>query len=243
MGTNADRWERRPVLAAITGPSRAGLDWIRRHLARHPLVACPESASRFWETAYGVSKGIRGKHWSQAFFGISGRIRCDVDPSMAALPSWKWGAVAAHHPSIRVLYVARNPIDLSWEALKAACEGHADAAVQAAEALDGADLGYRLRSQADYATHLAVLRGQLARSQVMVLSFEDLVADRQGTLDRIFRDVLRISPRPVIADNSPLNPPIDSLLPDEPPSVIAARLHELHRDQVESFAQLLPRAG
>lgn len=242
----AERWERRPVLAAVMGPPHAGLPWLRRHLARHPLLAVPAEASGFWTCAYPTA---RPDHWGQAFAGLRGRIRVDVDEGLATLPHWKSGALAAAHPKIRLLYVLRNPVARSWDALRAFHARHGDElrlgdglgwigeVLRTPDEFRGHDLG--LLRDADYAGSIRRWSYALTVDRINPFFFEDLAEDPANALRVVFSQFLGVGPMSVLADAGPPPGHLDCGLPPEPPPAIAERLAGLHRRQVRDLESLL----
>lgn len=244
----AERWEGRPVSAAVIGPTRAGLPWLRRHLARHPTLAVPPEPSGFWSHVYGVDPAARPGHWAREFAGLRGRLRVAVDEGLAALPAWALGAMAAAHPGLRVLYVMRDPAARSWDALRAFHARHGDdlglgdglgwvdEALRTPDEFRGRDLG--LLRDADYAGHVRRWAYGLPADRIFPCFFEDIAAAPAAALWATFSEFLKVGPGGVEVDGGPPPGHLESPLPAEAPPAVAERLASLHRRQVRELAAI-----
>lgn len=249
MGKASEAWLRRPVSALVIGPPNAGVDWVRRHLARHPHLSVPGTPSGFWSHLYGVDPLVRPAHWSRAFIGLEGKARGECDESLAALPHRKVGALAAANPRIRVAFIARDPASRSWDALRAFHARHGgelnlggglgwiDEALARPDDFRGRPLD--LMRDGDYAGTLRRWASYLNADQLGLYRYDDLVAVPGLFLGEVLAKTFRVDPGLVDEDDGPAPGFVESTLPETPPPAIRARLEAMHRRQVREVEELL----
>lgn len=91
------------------GAQKAGTTWLHSNLSAHPDIAFPEGKEvHFWD-----SRRDLGIEWYKERFSGSA-IEGDITPAYAVLDPATIREVASHYPSIRIIYLIRNPIDRAW---------------------------------------------------------------------------------------------------------------------------------
>lgn len=228
------------VHAVITGPPCCGVPWIRRYLAKHPMLAVPDPSSGFWDRTYGAHEGCRPEHWGQAFFGLGGRRNVECCESIASLPSSRIGVIAAHNPGIRFGVVVRDPVARSWDSLR---EFHA----RFGEELGlGSGLGWvddvvhrrvpqgpDLLAEGDYVGLLRRLEHHVSDKRIYVFHYDELELMPAETLDWLATIVGHTGSMGWDTDLESTPGEVDSELPSEPPPRVKELLVDLHRRQVE----------
>ncbi|MGE0717901.1 MAG: sulfotransferase [Alphaproteobacteria bacterium] len=170
------------------GAQKAGTSWLFEMLSGHPEIAFPAGKEvHFWDWNVG-----RGVDWYRALFaGAPAAAKLgDVTPGYAVLPPEVIAAARAAMPGARLVFIARDPVERAWSAALMILRWGLMYPEEASDAwfLDVFRSGQSLH-RGDYA---ACVEGWLAhypRDQLLILLYDDLVADPAGTLRAACRHV------------------------------------------------------
>lgn len=167
--------------AFLMGVSKAASTWIYRCLGEHPRVFVPRSDSlRFFDLHYDQGIEAYERHFDAA---APGQIRVDPSPTYLRSPVAA-ERIARHYPDARFVVSLRNPIDRAfsqyWHEKK---QGRLDYGFD--DAIEHLLLFPWLVEHGFYATHLEALWRHFPREQVMVVLYDDLVAEPRRFLDGV----------------------------------------------------------
>ncbi|MCC7276142.1 MAG: sulfotransferase [Alphaproteobacteria bacterium] len=222
------------------GAQKAGTSWLFEMLSHHPGIAFPAGKEvHFWDW-----NADRGVDWYRARFAGAPADRKvgDVTPGYAVLPAETVAAVHAALPEVRLVFIARNPVERAWSAALMLLRWGLMYPEEASDAwfLDVFRSGQSL-GRGDYAACLATWLGAYSRDRLLILLHEDLCADPAGSLRRVCAhigvdpavvdgwDRARLAERVNAGEGTPLRP---SLL---------APLRALYAPRIDAFARLIGR--
>ena len=193
----------------IGGAPRSGTTWLYYLLDRHPQIAMakpPRPEPKFFLVDELYRQGVEyySKRW---FEGIpAGKMAGEKSTNYledAAVAE----RIRAAVPRAKLIFILRNPVDRAysnyrWSRMNG-MESEEFAAALALESERERNLSPELRfsrphayfSRGLYADHLQRFFSAFPREQVLVLRFEDCVADGPGAAKRVHR-FLGVAPRP-----------------------------------------------
>jgi hypothetical protein len=94
------------------GAQKSGTTWLHRMLAAHPDIGLPEGKElHFWDKRWPSEDPDR---YDAVFERIPNRLRGEITPAYAALPPDTIAFIHSRYPSLRVLYVLRDPVARAW---------------------------------------------------------------------------------------------------------------------------------
>lgn len=233
----------------IAGAPRSGTTWLYRLLECHPEVALAQPARpepKFFLVDEEYEKGL--EHYAARF----SHARSDQtvgEKSTNYMESASAAARAAQAlPAARVLFCLREPADRAWSNWRWSRQNgledlpFAEALVREPEreaAYAGGCRYARPHSYASRGRYADLLRPWLARfpaSQVLVLRFEDVMAEGRDAATAVHR-FLGVEPRPEDADGlGKVNPADELARPAEILEALRTRFEQPNRE----LAQLLP---
>jgi len=157
------------------GPARTGTTWLHEVLA--PVAGLPYIK----ETHFFSMRYRRGVKWYASFF----RDHDELKPLGEICPYFGFSdvpeRVRLHIPECKVFITFRDPVERAYSHYKLArrcgltSAGFEQALVERPEILESSR----------YSTHLRRWHHILGRNRILVMTYEDLVADRQGFVDNI----------------------------------------------------------
>lgn len=156
------------------GAQKSGTSWLYEALSKHPSIGFPGGKEvHFWDAHR--SKGVA---WYRSLFNAEDRLNGDITPAYAILPPDSIQEVYTHFPSLRLIYLMRNPIDRAWSSARMALRR---AEMQFFEASDQWFIDH-FRSQGsmlrgDYATSLKNWMSVYPRERFHLSRYEQIVAD------------------------------------------------------------------
>lgn len=178
------------------GSQKSGTTWLYEMLRLHPDIGFPRrKETHYWDR----KKRSSTREYSRLF--PQDRISGDITPAYAILPSATIERVHQHNPDARIVYIVRNPIERAWS--------HALMVVQRLQSMaEGVGLGARLQAanspawlfrylfrtkeslqRGDHAVILQNWWSVFPRQQILVLFYEDLLADPRATLQQCARHI------------------------------------------------------
>ena len=170
------------------GAQKTGSTWLYEALSAHERVRFPAGKEvHFWD-----AQRARGLDWYRGLFagGAPGTLCGEITPAYALLPEAIVREVRAAFPTLRVLYVIRDPIARAWSSALMALER---AEMKPGEASDAWFLDH-FRSagslaRGDYETCLRAWRGAYGEEAVLVLRYEQLRDDPLGFVQACCRHI------------------------------------------------------
>jgi hypothetical protein len=182
----------------IIGGQKCGTTSLHNYLAAHPQVAMSERKELDFFTSWGRRRGLG---WYEAQFPQPAQVRGESSPAYAAWPHILGVPEAIHEtvPQAKLIYLVRDPVErIVSEYLHNV--GHGVERRPFAEVV--AEPGFAASpyvAKSRYAMQLERYLELFERSQLLVLTQEELSVDRMNTLRRVFRflgvDESFVSPR------------------------------------------------
>lgn len=222
------------------GAQKAGTTWLFEMLSAHPGMAFPAGKEvHFWD--WNTNRGL---DWYRGLFaGAPADAKVgDVTPGYAVLPREAVAAVHGAMPGARLLFIARNPVERAWSAALMVLRWGLMYEHEASDAwfLDVFRSAQSL-GRGDYAACLENWLSAFPREQLLVLLYDDLVADPTAVLEQACRHV-GADPAPVrhwTADRlgRRVNAGEGTALR---PSLVQP-LRDLYAPRVEAFSRLIGR--
>lgn len=94
------------------GAQKAGTTWLAKMLAMHPDIHIPVKEMHFWDTPPFTPARI--EQYRGRFRGTRKLARGEITPKYAILPPETIDLIQSAIPSLRILYILRNPIERAW---------------------------------------------------------------------------------------------------------------------------------
>lgn len=172
----------------VIGARKSGTSSLWRYMAGHPDVFVPEHEK---EPKYFVEERgwPRGQAWYESLFAAAGaeQARGEFSTDYTVFPLYAGVPARMKEllPDVRLLYVMRNPLDHLRSAYRySRWEGWETRPIREALLLDA-----RYLYECQYALQIEQYLEFFPRSQMLLLTSEDLRARRQETLRSIFEFV------------------------------------------------------
>lgn len=97
------------------GAQKSGTSWLYEALNNHPDISFPAGKEvHFWDAYY-----RNGIDWYHSLFS-EGRCNGDITPAYAILPLDRIREIYHYFPSVRIIYLMRNPIERAWSSARMA---------------------------------------------------------------------------------------------------------------------------
>ena len=171
----------------IIGAMKSGTTTLYRHLSQHPGI----DMSRDKETDFFVAEknAGRGLDWYSAQFTRGEAVRGEASPNYAKRRDFPGvpERMAATCPDVRLIYVLRDPIIRAESQFR-----HSVLIGDLRPDLSdfaGSHEYMHIMDASHYAHQLDAYLQYFERDAVLVLDFDDLVRDPQGTLNRVFTHI------------------------------------------------------
>lgn len=166
----------------IIGAMKCGTTTLYRHLANHPAICM----SRDKETDFFVAEKNwgRGFDWYAAQFSTTGK-RGEASPNYTKSRDFPGVAarIARHCPAVRLIFIVRDPVARAQSQFR---HGVITGALRPDLTDFAASPAYaHLIDASRYARQLDEYLAHFTQAAILVLDFDDLVADAQAVIDRI----------------------------------------------------------
>lgn len=155
------------------GAQKCGTTWLYERLRQHPGIEFPAGKEvHFWNAQH-----ARGIEWYRSMFAdeTAGRKKGEITPAYAMLAPATIREIRDFHPSVRMIYIIRNPIERAWSSALMAL-GRAEMSDE--EASDQWFIDhFRSRGslgRGDYETCLRNWRSVFGDEAILVLQYETL---------------------------------------------------------------------
>lgn len=182
----------------IIGGQKCGTTSLHMYLAAHPQIAMSAEKELNFFTTWGRRAGL---DWYESQFRATAPVRGESSPAYTAWPHHPDVPEAIHRvlPDVRLIYLVRDPVERIFsEYLHKAGHGLESRPLEAVVEDDDFEESPYI-AQSRYAMQLERYLALFERSQLLVLTQEQLLDDRLGTLRTVFRflgvDESFVSPR------------------------------------------------
>ncbi|MFC4276047.1 sulfotransferase [Achromobacter aloeverae] len=217
------------------GAQKSGTTWLYEALRKHPLIDFPGGKEvHFWDH-------YPGKDLQRylGLFGNDDRCNGDITPAYAILPLDTIRKVRTSCPSLKIIYLMRNPIERAWSA--------------ALMALRRAEMTYgeaseqwfvdHFNSQGSLARgdHAACLRNWLSvfpREHVLIARYEEIIGQPVTLLNRVLNHV-GLEEFFTAESRSELSRPVFEGEKRTIPPKLLGVLKSLYREKVDALSTLL----
>lgn len=182
------------------GAQRAGTTWLWVHLRRHPQIWTPRRKElHFFDRTLGNGAEDRLARMRYAAWFLPGRlvgrVVGEVTPAYAVLPDERVALIASWMPSVRIVYLLRDPIERAWSQAAKAFPAWAGQPLE--QAREDALLAFfdlpEVRTRSDYLSAVRTWRRHFPAEQFLAVVSEQLLADPVAQLQNLFA-FLRVDP-------------------------------------------------
>ena len=169
------------------GAQKAGTTWLYTMLAQHPQIGFPAGKEvHFWNRA--ESLDVAWYHKCFAEGGRNGALFGEITPAYAILSPERVRRICDELPSVRLLYLIRNPIERAWSSALMAL-GRAEMTIE--EASDQWFIDhFRSRGslqRGDYERCIRTWRAVYPSEQLLVERYESIATEPRALLGRVAR--------------------------------------------------------
>lgn len=168
------------------GAARAGTTWLWACLRRHPDLYLPEKKElHHWDQHFHASLESYARWFEEA----GSRLPGEVTPGYSVLPRERIRYMRRLMPDVRLILLLRNPVERAWSAMlrrKVKIEGRRLEEIPPAE-IRAHLTADQSRSRGDYETILDNWLAIYPEEQLFIGFFEEIGADPEGLMSRIFR--------------------------------------------------------
>lgn len=101
------------------GAQKAGTTWLYRHLSQHEKITFPAGKEvHFWDLHYD-----RGVEWYCSLFVENGNKKNgEITPAYGHIAVERIRKIHHLNPSLRIIYIVRNPVERAWSSALMALE-------------------------------------------------------------------------------------------------------------------------
>lgn len=174
------------------GAQKAGTTWLYEQLNRHPQLAFPlGKEAHFWNRPHDAAAVADYLDRLAHVNAIAG----EITPAYGMLPVETIREIYSHAPRLRLIYLIRNPIDRAWSSALMALQ-RAEMTIDEASDQWFSDHFHSAgsRKRGDYYSCLQTWRTVFPDEQLLVLRFEQIIAEPEWLLNRCFQH-LGVSPQ------------------------------------------------
>ncbi|MHA6297924.1 sulfotransferase family protein [Devosia sp. CAU 1758] len=169
----------------IIGAMKAGTTTLFRDLVEHPDIFLPQEKEPEILTRHSDDRTRMMKEFASLFAPARhGQLRGEASTAYSKRPDFEGVAECALRvcgPDLKLIYLTRDPIKRAISQYR-----HEYGAGQVSEGIDEALLKHqRYVSYGRYQWQLAPWRETFGEANLLVLSFEDYIVNRQATIDRV----------------------------------------------------------
>ncbi|AOE69165.1 hypothetical protein A7317_19895 [Pseudomonas fluorescens] len=216
------------------GAQKSGTSWLYEVLSKHPSVSFPAGKEvHFWDAHY-----LNGVGWYSSLFSEE-RCNGDITPAYAILPLDRIREVHQYFPSLRIVYLMRNPIERAWSSARMALRR---AEMEFCEASDQWFIDH-FKSQGslqrgDYANCLRNWMSVYPRESFLISRYETIAHDPVGFANRVLSHIglgefFSETHRPELS-----RPVFEGYKSAIRPELLQV-LHRLYADKIDALSELL----
>lgn len=167
------------------GAQKSGTSWLYEVLSKHPSVGFPGGKEvHFWDAHR--SKGVQ---WYSSLFSEE-RCNGDITPAYAILPLESIREVYEYFPSLRIVFLMRNPIERAWSSARMALRR---AEMEFCEASDQWFIDhFKSRGslqRGDYASNLKNWMSVYPRECFLITRYEAIVQEPVALANRVLEHI------------------------------------------------------
>ncbi|WP_193748048.1 glycosyltransferase [Leisingera sp. ANG-DT] len=227
---------KRPVSLMVVGAQKSGTTWVHAQLERQQLAAVAQIKE--------CHHFDRGRMWSlqrylAQFEGLENEGPVvEVAPDYGPMPLWRIRAVRALFPDMKVVFIARNPVERAWSGAK--METAFDRGWSLADVPVRDLAGYlclkRSRRYSDYASQLERWSRVFGRDRLRVFPFEQISSQPQELLEALLSHATDgRSTRPVGETTAQVFPGEDAPVPE----AVRNLLQRIYAPEIDAFGRFL----
>lgn len=216
------------------GAQKCGTTWLYEMLRQHPQIEFPSGKEiHFWDDFRS-----RGIDWYRNLFLGEEKLKGEITPAYATLPSDVIAEVQREFPELRLIFIMRNPIERAWSAAKMML-ARAEMSIDEASDQWFIDL-FRSRgslSRGDYETCLRTWLTHFHRDQILVLRYEKIQNDPINLLSDCCNFIGLKNYKNFLPDNS-----AERIFPTAQLSIrpsLEAALKDLYTQKIQSLSLFL----
>lgn len=219
------------------GAQKAGTTWLYEMLRQHPDIAFPLNKEvHYWDNVY-PHQAVDDYF---AKFQHPTLYEGEITPAYAFLPPATIAEIHRYQPTLKIIYIIRNPIDRAWSSAKMAL-GRAE--MEFYEASDQWFIdhfnskGSLLRG--DYQACLQNWYSVFNKNQLLVISFEEIAASPRGLLLKCcdFLEIKEYSAQQL--DLMHASKPVFSSAEHPLNATLEKHLHYLYQEKIDSLEDYL----
>lgn len=234
----------------VIGSPQSGTSWLHDKLSMHPQVFVPKIKEvRFFDQRFD-----RGLAFYASLYGTAGKsIKGDISPSYGIISPSRIEVVRKILPEVRLILLARHPVNRAWSAARRVLGGSGGGAVtELAETLSYLEHEHEFRSPSGSARKEydpSLKRGHYTRvidnwlnayppEQMLVCCFEKLMEEPGPGFSRILKHIG--APLPDNLEQYRLRERINSNPPGDMPGAVRELLQDLYGHQVIAMMDRYP---
>jgi hypothetical protein len=168
------------------GAQKAGTSWLHRNLRCHPALFLPQQKElHYWDT--GFHRSLR--FYAGKFAAAGDRVKGEITPAYSTIPAERVRVIHRLMPDLRLIFLMRNPVDRAWSH---ALMQFVKQQRRRIEEVPPDEVYAHFRSlesrlRGDYLRTLENWLGAFPEELLLCGFFEEVTADPQGLLVRVFR--------------------------------------------------------
>lgn len=166
------------------GAQKAGTTWLYEQLNRHPELVFPiGKEAHFWNRPHNAATVADYLNCFQV-----NAIAGEITPAYGMLPIEVVRQIHSHAPSLRLIYLIRNPMDRAWSSALMALQ-RAEMTIDEASDQWFSDHFHSAgsRQRGDYQSCLQTWRAVFPDEQLLILRFEQVITEPELLLNRCFQ--------------------------------------------------------
>ena len=236
------------------GAQKSGTTWLHQMLGKHPEIGLPPGKEvHFWDRRWPAEQPDR---YDALFAHIPRRLCGEITPAYATLATETIGFIRARYPSLKLLYVLRDPIARAWSHARSIFardfpEVDSNALPQHREWFIAHFRSTGSLARGDYAACLDKWESHYPRDQIGLFLYDDALSDPRNFLKACYShlgadpgeaermDVAAMEDR--VYPEVTIHGGVRSPLPDKVPAFLLPDLLKLYQDKIPALSHRLDR--
>ena len=238
------------------GAPRAATTWLHRSLRAHPGIYLPKrkeihfydeppppgylTGDMRWADAhyFDVERPSHLRWYWRQFRHAGDRLAGDITPLYSMLSAERIAVIRRHQPSLRIVYILRNPVDRAWSGLRKTVwyqKGPEYLDQQGEEWMLQQVLHPSVLDRGDYPSAIKRWESVFPADQILYLFHDDIRSDADRELGRVL-DHLGLPAAPLIGRDQERRD-VNAAPPMSIPEAARSALEAHYRDQVTWLEQ------